>query len=320
MIPADVRNELIAFGLTEQQLALADRLPPRVSRTVWKMMANWPGRVSLRVAAGLKRIQVFDRAMTIAAQLFTSVFPIIIMGASIFSASLTVDTLGGLNLPKETQDLVDDVVSTSGGGSAFGFIGVLVVLISATSLSRALTRAYDAVWQHGRTRSTIGQAWRWLAAVLVLAISVVLSRFVVKTLEGLPPRDFWSTSLVFAVNTAIAAFLPWMLMARRVRIRSLLPGALLFALALLLTHPLSSRYLPVALHSSALRYGSIGVAFAYLAFLYLVAWGLLATAVIGQVIARDEGSLGRFVRGPSGSSATPDADERAEDSDSTAPG
>lgn len=91
--------------------------------------------------------------------------------------------------------------------------------------------------------------------------------------------------------------MPWLLLAGRVPMRWLVPGALLFAVGMLLAHPVSTRYLSTAIEVSASRFGAIGVAFTYLTYLYAVAWWLLATAVVGQVVTTDEGSLGQLVRG-----------------------
>ncbi|HQR26480.1 MAG TPA: YhjD/YihY/BrkB family envelope integrity protein [Nocardioides sp.] len=282
--------------LTDQQQALLAKAPLRVQQATTWALSHWPGRIAIRVATGLREVQIFDRAMTVAAQLFTSIFPIIIMGAAFFGADQTAGAISGAGLPSEAEQVLDDVV-VSGGVSSFGVLGFLVVLVSATSLSRALTRAYDTIWQHERTRTRISQAWRWLAAVIVLAIAVVLSRYVVRMVQGIPPPRLWSASLSFAINTGIAMFVPWLLMMGRVRIRLLAPGAALFALAMILAHPFSVRYLGIAVESSAARYGAIGVAFAYLAWLYAVSFMLLATAVLGRVIATDEGPLGVAIRG-----------------------
>ncbi len=56
--------------------------------------------------------------------------------------------------------------------------------------------------------------------------------------------------------------------------------------------PASAIWLPRALETSADRYGAIGVAFTYLAWLYVAAFCFLATAVVGQVVATDTGGSG----------------------------
>ena len=137
--------------LTDLQRKVLDRLSPRSKdRLIW-MVDNWPGRVVFRSASGLRRLQIFDRSMTIAAQLFTSVFPIIIMGASLLGRDSASQAIGGAGLPPEAEQVLSDTVS-AGGSSTFGLVGVLVVLVSATSLSRAMTRAYSG--------SIPGAGWR----------------------------------------------------------------------------------------------------------------------------------------------------------------
>ena len=185
---------------------------------------------------------------------------------------------------------------TTRSSATFGIAGALVVLISATSLSRALTRAFDTIWHFEKSRSRLFDAWRWLAAVLALALAVVATKALVSWTQPIPPENFWSLMLSFAVNLAVASYVPWLLMAGRVRIYSLFPGSFLFAVVMLLAHPAAARYLPHALETSAARYGAMGVAFTYLTYLYCVAFALLGTAILGQVIAQDEGAFGRFIR------------------------
>ena len=79
--------------------------------------------------------------------------------------------------------------------------------------------------------------------------------------------------------------------------RRLLAGALTFAGVMLLVRPASEFWLPLALDASADKYGSIGVAFTYLAWLYVVAFCFLGAAIIGEVVVNDEGWLGRTLRG-----------------------
>src|SRR4051794_24847496 len=131
-----------------EQRARLDRalglLPPRTQRPARWLIGTWPGRVGLGTAWNLQRIEIFDRAMAVAAQLFTSVFPTVILLAAWFGDGRQVltDTLG---MPPEAQSEVDAAVKDS-GSTAFGFVGTIVVLVSATSLSRALARSFAAVW------------------------------------------------------------------------------------------------------------------------------------------------------------------------------
>jgi membrane protein len=273
-----------------------DRLPPWTRRPATRLVAGWPGRIALNSAESCVRIEIFDRSMTIAAQFFTSVFPILILFAS-WVGRLRTDTIAdAVDMPEETRSMLDQAVQAS-ASAGFGLAGAVIVLASATSLSRALTRAYAAIWQLPRPRSTLRSAWRWLAVVVALALSLFVVRALSQYASAVPPGDVWERVVAFGCDLVILTFVPWLLLSGAVRPRRLVPAAILFASLMLFVRPASAVWLPLALEASAGRYGSIGVAFTYLAWLYVVAFCVLLTAVFGQVIAVDRGWLGTWVRG-----------------------
>jgi membrane protein len=272
------------------------RVPERLRPLTRWMIARWPGRVVLGGLAGFGRLELFDRAMALAAQLFTSVFPVLIM-LSVWVGQPTSDGLAdAVSMPSVSQDVLDQALDES-GGTAFGLLGTLLVLASATSLSRALARAMATVWRLPRPKTRLTDAWRWVAVVMALALSVALARTLGGFTDALPPRDTWTLVITFALDIFSAAFVPWLLLASQVPVRRLLPGAIVFALAMLVARPASEAYLPRALEESADRYGTIGVAFTYLAWLYVASFIFLAAAVLGNVIAEDRGRLGQLIRG-----------------------
>ena len=272
--------------------AVVGHLPPRLQRLVQGLVDAWPGRVIIRSTASFIRIETFDRSMTIAAQFFSSILPIVILFATWGSPERFTETL---NMPEQSRSVVEEAIRGS-EGAAFGVAGAIVVLASATSLSRALTRAFAAIWELPRPRSRLGSAWRWLAAVLVLALSLVFVRAVSEPVSLLPPREVWPLFVSLSVDVAVAMFVPWVLLARAVRPRLLSVGALVFAAVMLAVRPATQVWLPHALEVSADRYGSIGVAFTYLTWLYILSFCFLTTAVLGQAIASDSGRLGRWIR------------------------
>jgi membrane protein len=140
-------------------------------------------------------------------------------------------------------------------------------------------------------------SWRWVVAVVVLTAFVV----VVRVLTWLAARSvfphLFTVIITAATDIALAAFIPWVLLAGRLRIRRLMPGAAVFGLVMLVVHPAGTIYLPHALQVSSDRYGTIGVAFTYIGWLYVLAFCLLTAAVVGQAIVQDEGAAGRFIRG-----------------------
>jgi membrane protein len=123
----------------------------------------------------------------------------------------------------------------------------------------------------------------------------------------LPQPHLYASVLLLIADCAVAVFLPALLLRRAVPVRMLLPGGLVFAFVMLVVRPVGAVYLPRTLAASYERYGTIGLAFAYIGWLYVLAFCLLFTTVLGQVIARDEGVAGRLARGE----WPPARDERA---------
>ena len=240
------------------------------------------------------RVEAIDRSMTIAAQFFTSVFPIVILLAT-WADEGNADRLAKqVSVPQQTQSVLQDAFQGA-DTATYGVVGALLVLASATSLSRALTRAFAAIWSLPRPKPNLGSAWRWLAAVLALALALIVVRTLGDSIDGLPPRDAWPVALSFTLDVVVAAFVPWVLLSGGVRLRHLVPGGLVMGLVMLVFRPATATWLPQTLEASADRYGSIGVAFTYLGWLYAACFCFLGAAIIGQVIASDCGALGRRI-------------------------
>jgi membrane protein len=276
--------------------AAFDRLPPGVQRLLTRLRDRWLGRILLESVAKFLRLEMFDRSMTIAAQFFTAVFPILILFTTWASSRDTNWLADALSVPKETQGVLEDAMQGAGSAS-FGVLGTLIVLASATSLSRALTRAFATIWAIPRPRSNLGSVWRWLSVVLVLTLFIVFARATTEPLDKVPPEGLLPVVASFAADVAVVLFVPWVLLSGAVRPRLLAPGALLFGLLMLVVRPATAAWLPHALEVSDDRYGAIGVAFTYLACLYTASLCLLATSVIGRVIAMDPGELGQRIQG-----------------------
>jgi membrane protein len=280
---------------TEETSHPPRQLPARLASLSHRLMSHWTGRTLLRSATDIIRLELFDRSMTIAAQLFTSVFPILIMSAVWLGKGTDNRIADAINMPAAARTVLLDGLGDNGIGT-FGILGTVAVLLSATSLSRALTRSLAVIWRLPRPRSRVFAAWRGLAAVLSLAICLVAVRAFARLAEGMPLTSAWTALLAMLADSAVALFVPWLLLGGQVAPHRLVPGAVVFALVMLGVRPAGAAYLPGALETSSQRYGPIGVAFTYLGWLYVVAFCFLAAAVVGRVLAEDEGRLGRLIR------------------------
>ncbi len=288
-------------AVDERANAALRRLPPWLQPVLGWLLSRWLGRIAINGLREFVRLDIFDRSMTIAAQFFSSVIPILILLMTWASTRDTDRLADALNLPEETRSVLEGAIQGAGTAS-FGIVGIVIVLVSATSLSRALTRALTVIWGVPKPKSGVGSLWRWLAAVMVLTLSVVLVSVASEPFHVLPPREMLPLVASFALDVAVTLFVPWVLLAGAVHPRLLAPGALVFALLMLAVRPATAAWLPHALETSADRYGSIGVAFTYLACLYTASLCFLGTALIGQVIANDRGELGVWIRRGAGAS------------------
>jgi uncharacterized BrkB/YihY/UPF0761 family membrane protein len=285
--------------------AVLGRLPPRLRRVADGMLSRWPGRIALRSVSGCIRIELFDRSMTIAGQFFTSVFPILVSLAAWSDRDDSEWIADAIDMPEESRSVLSDAVGGS-TSATFGLLGILIVLISATSLSRALTRAFAAIWRLERPKTRLAFVWRWLAVVLALALSLVVVRAIDAVLEDAAASTVLQAMTAIACDLAVAVFVPWILLQGAIPPRQLVPGALLFALAMVVVRPGMALWLPRSLEVSADRYGTIGVAFTYLAWLYVLSFCFLTASVIGQVVASDPGRFGQWIRGADKAGAAPE--------------
>ncbi|BFU43215.1 YhjD/YihY/BrkB family envelope integrity protein [Krasilnikovia sp. MM14-A1004] len=271
-------------------------LPRRLQRPLAWLARQWVSRMLARTTAGLVRVQIFDRSMTLAAQAFTSIIPVLILLGALVGPGESNKMVERAGLPEVARSLFVTAIR-DGGLGAFGVVGSLLVLVSSTGLARAMARAYAAVWEVRQAPSGPRASWRWFATVLTLAAYMVGTRLLGWLTHDLPLPDLSLVFLLFAADCAAAVVMPWLVLGNAVPPRLLAAGGVVFGLAMLFLRPAGRVFLPIALHSSADRYGTIGVAFTYIGWLYVVSFCLLLTAILGQVVAQDEGALGRLVRG-----------------------
>jgi membrane protein len=257
-------------------------------------------RIASRTAGGLQDIEPFDRAMTLAAQAFTSLFPLIIAVAALLPASsqsLSDRLSEGLGLPDSSRAVLELVLpaqpQTRG---TFGILGVLIVVFSATSLSPALARMYAKVWRVPSGGWTRGW-WRLIAVLFGVALSLVTVRALYFASHGNAYGTAGTLLLTLILNSLLWTWAPRLLLARRVSWRRLLPGGVILGSCTVVTSIASGIYLPRALASASQQFGALGVAFAYIGWLFIVAFVLVCSTVLGAVLARDESSLARRIVG-----------------------
>ena len=244
------------------------------------------GQFSLRVARDLGSIQLVDRGMTIAAHVFTSILPILIVAGALRSrlapqsGPILAEHLG---LDETTAQVLQK--SLPGGAQelrATGVIGVILLVIAATSFARALERSLHTIW---RTPTiSIKFAWRWLAAVTAVVIGlafVVATRIIVRGDGPVPVIEFFAEVVLWGALWWIAC---WIVINRRISLRKLLPGALLAGIGFAIAGLFGRVFLPPLLADSATRFGVLGMAFTYIGWLLVLSCILLISLTVGRVV------------------------------------
>jgi len=244
------------------------------------------GRFVLRVVRELVDLGLVDRGMTLAAHVFTSVLPILIIAGALRanldprSGPLFAEHLG---LDAATAEILQK--SLPGGAQelrATGVIGVILLVIAATSFARALERSLRTIW---RTPSvSVKLAWRWFASLLTVVLGlafVVATRIVVSGDGAMPLVEFLVEVLVWGALWWIAS---WIVIDRRVSLRRLLPGAALTGIGFAVAGLVGRAFLPPLLADSAARFGVLGMAFTYIGWLLVLSCVLLVGMTAGRVL------------------------------------
>jgi membrane protein len=255
-------------------------------------------RFALAVTRQFQRLEPFDRAMTLAAQAFTSIFPVVIVAFSVLpqpeSAWLGGRVAQALALPDGTQSALSAVFPEEAEQvRTFTVLSLLIVLLSATSFSRALTRMYAKAW------SVRGPGWRspwrWIAAIVAIAACTVTLQAVHRAASGNPASVAGALLLTCLVNTVLWTWVPSLLLAGQVPWRLLAPSGVLMGLGSVPLFVAGRVYLPSALRYADRQFGEFGVAFACIGWLFFVAFVLVVATVVGAVVAREPGPASRFL-------------------------
>jgi membrane protein len=261
-----------------------DAVPSRWRPRAALILGHRVGQAVLRTAGELVRVQIFDRSMTLAAQAFTSIFPLVIMIGALSGSRARERLTDLVRLPADSTRLVQEALSGSRSG-AFGVLGSLIVVLSATGLARALARSYRATWSvPGRRNGPAATAWQ-IGTVLLVVLFLVGVRLLTHLADLLPAPGLAGAVVTLLADCGLAVALPRILLGPGVPRDRLLLGGLLFGLMMLAVRAAGAIYLPRALESSTERYGTIGLAFTYIGWLYVLSFCLLLSAILAGVVA-----------------------------------
>ncbi|MER7396726.1 YhjD/YihY/BrkB family envelope integrity protein [Streptomyces sp. NPDC000151] len=241
-----------------------------------------------RLAQQLRRVGVLDNATRLAAQAFLTALPMLFAIATYFPGTIRAELLASLRsvfgAPAAVVRQVDGVYRGGPGArETWGAVGVLVTLVSATGLVRALQRLCERSWQLPRSGVRVA-VWRWFTWLVVWTTALVCqgmlrSGFGVGPVLGVP--------LQLLVTVLLWWWTQHLLLAGRIGWRPLFPGALVTGGAVVAFTGASGLWLPHSLELSVQRYGPLGSVFTMLSWLILFFAAVVLSIATGYVLAQE---------------------------------
>jgi membrane protein len=224
----------------------------------------------------LLRFNLIDRSLALGAQAFSALIPLLIVleSAQPGQTSMASDLIDRFHLSGEAAEVVQEAFTATGGTTVTVF-SVLLLIVSVLSFTRRLQRLYEETWEfepRGLRGTVSGLVWLAFFALYV-SLHPALDRFVERT---------GGVVLSLAGAFLVGLMTPYLLLGRRLPWRRLMLQAALTAGGIVALGIWSAIYMPRAIGSSASAYGSIGVAFAMLTWLWGLGIVLVASAVYGS--------------------------------------
>ncbi|MFC7840378.1 YhjD/YihY/BrkB family envelope integrity protein [Streptomyces sp. NPDC057382] len=231
-------------------------------------------------------VNIFDSATRIAAQSFLTAIPLLfVLGAYAPTAlkeqvATSVSTVFGLSAQEKAQLQQVFQPPTAELRQATGLVGGLMVLLSATAVSRAVQRLCRRAWQLPRSGPSVA-AWRWLAWIALWLGALVV--------QGLL-RSQLGPVLGFAIGLLPQTAMWWwtqhLLLGGQIRWGPLLPGAVITALAVSGLSLAAQFYMPRALKRALDAYGAAGSVFVLLSWLIVLCTAIAVGLSVGAVLSQ----------------------------------
>jgi membrane protein len=263
-----------------------------------------------RIWLRLVENEFVDRSVALAAKAFVALLPMLVLIAAFRPEVVRSSIIGTmqrrLGVEDEALTLVRDAFATpEATRSATGVIGLILVLLYATSFTTALQRTYLRVWRRPPSRgpSNHARGLVWLAGLVALMSMLGVIR---RGLTGLPGTTAFALLALLASVTAWWAT-SWLMLRGEVRWRPLLATAVLTAVATNLYAASASLWMPRTIQQNEMQFGFFGVALALVTWLVGLSFLIVVATCTAAVLADDPGMVGRLLRGGHTSALVPGA-------------
>ncbi len=234
----------------------------------------------------LIRVEFIDRMVVVAAQSLFAMVPLFVVIAA-FSPALVRDNVVSqladvMSVHGSALDAIENVMSAEEIRTQTGVVGLVVVLLSATTYARALQRLYERTWLQPHIGGLPGMRRSLLWIVGCVAYLEVLT-LILAALSVLPGAGLWRLLGQVAAGTALWWWTQYVLLRGREPWRNLLPGALLTSVGLAALTRLSEVFMPPYVAANVSQFGALGLVFAASTWLLIFGGILVVGCVLGRV-------------------------------------
>jgi uncharacterized BrkB/YihY/UPF0761 family membrane protein len=230
-------------------------------------------------------------AGALAFRLFGALLPLALLLTVLLGYATTVDRTApkeageALGLGPTLLDSIGESAKLSAGTRwSVALFAVVALLWSAISAARAIRAVHSLAWE-GR----VGRLGRPIAAALALLAAIAAFAAVIGV-AGKARAELGVGGLLISI-AALAAFaaiwlaLAWLLPHGDADWRALIPGAVLVALGVQLIHLGTVLFIAGRIERASETYGSLGVAFTLLFWLFVISRVIVASAMLNAALA-----------------------------------
>jgi uncharacterized BrkB/YihY/UPF0761 family membrane protein len=254
----------------------------------------------LRALGRFQRVAGFDRAIALASSAFTALIPLAILAGAILphvdATTAAHRIILRYGLSGGGAQAVKDVLSpATGTNTEVSVIGAFLLVLATLSFSRGMQRLFEQTWELKplSVRNTLNDLLWIVGLVCYLGLS-----WWIHDLIDVSRVQIATNLVVLPVSAVFLAWSGWILSAKRIDVRSLVPFAVLGAVLLALCLTGAAVYVPHLFSSYASRYGVVGAVLAMISALFIVMVVIVTAAVTGREVSEELDRIRRGERPP----------------------
>ena len=261
-----------------------DRVRVRRTLTFWLRPA-----FVLRVVNRFQRIAGFDRAVALASSALTGLIPLAMVAGAVLPAVGGEDAaqkiIDRYDLTGDAAEAVTDALSPPAGAEIdVTFGSVLLLVVAVLSFARSAQRLFEQTWE--LKPLSVRNSFNGLLWIAGLWAFLTLSAWIHGVLD-LSRLQIGANLALLPVSAVFLVWSAWILTAKRLDWRGLVPFGVVGAVLLAVYSTGASVYVPHLFETYATRYGVIGAVFAIISALFCVMVVIVGSAALGREVSAE---------------------------------